>query len=150
MKEPYRSQALLLSRILGGGALLLAGLIKLKGGPLVFQLSIESFKLLPDFAPLPLAYLLPWTEVVFGAALLLGVWSRQAALMVLGIYVAFTLGLASVLLRGISVDCGCFGGLFGESKVSWLSIARNVVFIIATSVNLVFGGGRFTLTRESS
>lgn len=144
------SAGLVLCRLIAGGAFILAGALKLKGGPLVFQMSIEAFKLLPAWATLPLAYLLPWLEIFSGLALVLGVWTRQSALIVTGLYVVFTAGLASVLLRGMDVNCGCFGGLFGESSVSGWSLARNGVFILMSGTCLVLGGGRFALTRDAA
>jgi hypothetical protein len=62
-------------------------------------------------------------EVVLGVTLLIGLWARQGGLLAFGLYTTFTLALASVLIRGMDVDCGCFGGLFGDGTVSWGSIA---------------------------
>jgi len=139
----------LVARLATAGVLLLAGYTKLQGGPTAFALAIESFELVPGRLLLPVAYFLPWFEIVIAAALILGVWARESAALATAMLAAFTLGLASVLVRGLDVDCGCFGGLFGESKVSWASIARNTVFIAIAAVPVWLGGGRFALTRES-
>ncbi|MBI1290003.1 DoxX family membrane protein [bacterium] len=156
--EPLSSQqrgvpvsvALLLCRIVAGGAFILAGALKVKGGPLIFQMSIEGFKLVPAWATMPLAYFLPWLEILTGLALVLGIWTRQSALVVTGLYVVFTVGLASVLVRGLDIDCGCFGGLFGESSVGPMSLVRNGVFIVLSLACLILGGGRFALTADDT
>lgn len=149
---------LLLARIISGGALLLAGAVKLGllGGvaqlptaPLLFALSLQSFKLVPHSLVPVVSYFVPWCEVVAGGMLVLGVWSRQSAAIVTAMLLAFTLALASVLLRDMNVDCGCFGGLFGEAKVTWGSIARNFVLSAFGAVVLVRGGGAIALKPDA-
>lgn len=139
---------LLLCRIVAGGALLLAGILKAGGNPAAFALSIEAFRLLPGFLIGPLAFYLPWFEIIVGAALLLGVWGRQAAFWSLALYAGFTVGLLSVLLRGMDVDCGCFGGLFGSEAVGPLTIGRNLLFMAASLGVVLLGPGRFPLLGE--
>jgi uncharacterized membrane protein YphA (DoxX/SURF4 family) len=147
-REIVRSSLLLLARVVGGGALLVAGVMKLYGDPLAFALSTQSFKLFPDAIIPPMAYFVPSLEIVLGVTLLLGVWGRQSALLAFGLFAAFTLALSSVLLRGLPVDCGCFGDLFGGSNVSWLTILRNSIFLIATGSVALFGTGLFALACE--
>lgn len=148
--KALRESAIVLGRLIAGGSLVLAAIIKLKGDPVAFALSIDSFKLVPRIVHLPMALYLPWFELVVGAALLLGLWGRQAALLATGLYAVFTIALASVLLRGMSVTCGCFGGLFGGDTVTWFSVARNGIFIAAAAVVLVLGSGRFAVGNGES
>lgn len=153
------SLCLLAARIVAGGALLLAGVLKaqlfagladMQRAPLVLALGIESFRILPTWAINPTAHFLPWLEIIIGLTLLAGIWSRQSALLAAATLTLFTLALASVLLRGLDVDCGCFGGLFGESTVTLASILRNLVFIAAAIIVVARGPGRFALTRDDS
>lgn len=139
---------LLLLRCAAAAPLLLAGIIKVQGDPLAFSLAIDSFGIVPKAFHLPLAYYLPWLELLLGIALVLGLWTRQAALGAALLFGAFTLGLAAVLGSGKEVDCGCFGGLFGDSTVSWVSVARNGVFIALALASAFLGGGRFAATTE--
>ena len=147
-KKTWLSIVLLVARVVAGGALVSASLFKMQGGPLPFALAIESFALTPQWAIVPLAYLFPMLEFVLGAALLLGAWTRQAAFLSTLVYIAFTFALASVLLRDMDVDCGCFGGIFGESTVTWFSIFRNTIFIVASAIPVWFGGGRFSIEEK--
>lgn len=146
--HPLASAALLLARIIGGGALLLAASLKLQGDPLAFALSIESFKLLPKALIPAITYFFPVFEVVLGVTLIFGVWARQSALLATGLYVTFTLALASVLIRGLNVDCGCFAGLIGGDTVTWFSVFRNAIFIVATGAVLVLGAGAWSVDRR--
>lgn len=146
--ETRRNLLLFATRFVAAGALLLAGYLKATGNPLAFKLSIDSFKLAPEVLHWPLAYYLPALELLLGMTLLLGLWARASALLAAGLLGAFTLGLASVILRGMKVDCGCFGGLFGEATVGWSSIARNAIFVAAAMATVIFGGGRWAIMSE--
>lgn len=152
-----RNVLLLLARVVAAGSLLLAGATKLgllagagqlTRAPLTFALSIQSFRLLPDGAVPLVAYYLPWLELTLAVPLLLGLWSRQSAALATALLTGFTLALASVLWRGLDVDCGCFGGLFGESTVSTLSLLRNSLFIVAGACVALWGGGALALRPE--
>lgn len=144
--SPGFGESALLStcRLIAGGALVLAGLLKMMS-PTTFMLNISALELVPA-ALIPLtAYLVFWTELIAGALLLYGFWSRPAALVAAGMYAVFTLSLLSVIWRGMPVDCGCFGGMFGSSEVGWTTILRNGIFIAAAGVVVWRGGGGASL-----
>ena len=49
-------------------------------------------------------------EVVIGLCLVLGVMVRVASVVSALLFVAFIIGISSAWARGLSIDCGCFGG----------------------------------------
>jgi uncharacterized membrane protein YphA (DoxX/SURF4 family) len=53
---------------------------------------------------------LPVLEVLVGACLVLGLLTRLIAVVSALMLLAFVIGISSVWARGISIDCGCFGG----------------------------------------
>lgn len=55
------------------------------------------------------ALILPWVELLVGLGLILGILYRGAALLVNGMTVVFIIALASAVVRGLNIDCGCFG-----------------------------------------
>jgi len=57
-----------------------------------------------------LGWVLPAGEVLLAVLLLIGLFTRWAALATALLMVAFIVGIASVWARGYSIDCGCFGG----------------------------------------
>lgn len=137
--------ALLLARLGAGGLFLLAGWIKAQN-PLAFVLAIEGFKLFPEAVIPFFAFTVPVLELLCGAMLVCGFGTREAGFVLLGMTTAFTLAIASVLLRGMKVDCGCFGSMFGEAKpISWLTIGRNLLFLGSFLALTLFGGGRFSI-----
>ncbi|MBS2022080.1 MAG: hypothetical protein JST92_06690, partial [Deltaproteobacteria bacterium] len=94
--------------------------------------------MLPQVAPAmapAMAIALPWVEIVLGLAVAIGplVWRRAAALALSGLLVAFTIAVAQAVVRGINIDCGCFGGDSGP--VTWLTVARDVA-LLAIAVTL--------------
>lgn len=129
-------------RLIAGGALVLAAMFKLRD-PSTFMLSINSFKMVPEALIPYMAYALPWTEMIAGVLLVYGAWSRAAAAIAAGLYALFTLSFVWVLAKGLPVDCGCFGGLFGSETVGAKSILRNLL-LAAAAVAIVWRGGGAT------
>lgn len=103
-------------------------------GPQGFAWTIKAFKLgLPDWAVLASTFTVPWIEIIAGAMLILGIWTRGAALVIGGLLVVFIALLLSVLYRGLNVDCGCFGDLspFCPHKVGWCHIIQDIGMLAA-------------------
>ena len=74
-----------------------------------FAHEIYNYRLLPAAAVNALALVLPWLELLTGAALFFGLWRREAAGM-LGVLLLVFIGALSInLAQKHPVDCGCFG-----------------------------------------
>ena len=73
-------------------------------------LAVRAYQLLPGDSATTVGHLLPVLELVVGACLVLGLLTRGAAVVSALLFVAFIIGIASVWARGITIDCGCFGG----------------------------------------
>lgn len=113
----------ILARIGLGGLFLYAGFAKLRD-PAAFAREIANYQLLPAIAP-HLAATLPMVEIVAALSLLLPAvrWRRAGALLTFGLLATFLVSVTSVVLRGVNVDCGCFGS--GSGPISWWTVARN-------------------------
>jgi uncharacterized membrane protein YphA (DoxX/SURF4 family) len=122
------SYATLLSRIILGGVLLVAGAIKVLD-PGSLAASIRTYELgLPEWFVTLSASSLPYLEVLLGLYLLAGLFTRISAWATNGLMVVFILALLQGALRGLEIDCGCFGsaaGSGGESNL-WLDAARDI------------------------
>lgn len=98
-----------LFRLIVGGVLLVAGALKV-GHPTESARAVQAYQLLPfDMAKL-VGYGLPLAEIIVGVLLILGLLTRGAAVIATLMMVAFVIGIASAWARGLSIDCGCFGG----------------------------------------
>jgi len=114
-----------------GSLFVLAGILKLRDGG-QFAVEIANYQLLPQLAPY-LAITLPATEIVAGLALVVPGWRRAGALVLVGLLLAFTVAVTAVKVRGINIDCGCFGGDSGP--ITWWTVARDV-FLLKLAVLL--------------
>ncbi|MGD8534780.1 MAG: MauE/DoxX family redox-associated membrane protein [Candidatus Aminicenantes bacterium] len=101
---------LLLFRLVVGGVFIWAGLSKIFD-PLDFAQNIANYRIFSQSVSLFLALIIPWIEVICGLLLLLGIFRESASFILSGSLVVF-LGLIIVtLIRGLDIDCGCFGSL---------------------------------------
>lgn len=99
----------LVARLVLGVVLVVSGYLKV-GSLESSAEAVRAFKVLPyDLANL-VGYVLPVLELAIGALLVLGLFTRIAGIAGALLMVAFLIGIVSVWVRGISIDCGCFGG----------------------------------------
>ena len=99
----------LLARLILGIVLIVAGGLKVTS-PLVSARAVRAFQILPyDFAGY-VGYALPVVEILIGLLLVAGLFTRLSASVGGLLMVAFIIGISSAWARGLSIDCGCFGG----------------------------------------
>ena len=101
--------ATLAARILLGVVLLLAGYLKAKS-PAQAQMAVRAYKLLPISIANIFGISLPWLEIGAGILLILGIAVRYAALFGGLLMLLFVGAISQAWARGLSIDCGCFGG----------------------------------------
>jgi uncharacterized membrane protein YphA (DoxX/SURF4 family) len=135
---------LLLLRLVIGGAFLYAGYLKVRDG-VAFADSIASFKILPPAGINLLAMGLPPLEMILGVMLVTGWRVRVASLGVLVLSIIFAFALGQALMRGLQVDCGCFGSGKPSTLKTFLGLGRDVLLIAASSWLWVRGDERSTL-----
>src|SRR4029079_10722390 len=70
----------------------------------------QAHRLLPYDLTHVVGYGLPLLEILVGVLLVLGLFTRPAAVVGGVLMVVFIAGIVSVWVRGLSIDCGCFGG----------------------------------------
>ena len=123
------SYATLVSRLVLGGVFLVAGATKISD-PGGLAASIRSYGLpLPEWFVSLSAHALPYLEVVLGLYLLAGLFQKVFAWATTGLTLLFLLALLQGALRGLEVDCGCFGSSAGETSL-WLAAARDVGLLL--------------------
>ena len=99
----------LLARLTLGGVIFVAGALKVTT-PYKSAAAMRAYELLPISIANFFGYALPWFEVGLGALLILGVATRLSAFFAGSLMIVFILAIASAWARGLSIDCGCFGG----------------------------------------
>jgi putative oxidoreductase len=119
-------------RIALAGLFILAGVLKLLD-PAEFAVEISRYQLIPWWCCALLALLLPWLEICMGIALLTRWFLRGALVWVTVLLIVFSLALLSAMLRGLSIDCGCFGRVWHSTGTFW-PLVRNLVLLGMTVV----------------
>jgi uncharacterized membrane protein YphA (DoxX/SURF4 family) len=88
---------------------LVSGLLK-AADPDQTYVAVRAYDVLPDAGVEVVAALLPWVELALGVLLLAGVGTRLVAALSAVLLVVFVAGVTQAWTRGLSIDCGCFGG----------------------------------------
>ncbi|MBZ5608544.1 MAG: DoxX family membrane protein [Acidobacteriia bacterium] len=101
--------ALLSLRLALAAVFLYAAYTKLRQPWLLFAMSIDSYQILPEWAVLALGRTLPWLEAVVGALLITGMFLRYVAAGATALLAAFFAMMLRAFLKGMGIDCGCFG-----------------------------------------
>ena len=114
---------ILVLRVAVGGIFAAAGGLKI-GHFDVLASEIAGFEILPHAFIAPLALLLPFVEVLLGAYLILGLFTRIAAVFASLQMFVFSAAIASAVVRGLHASCGCFGPS-DTSTTSWPEVARD-------------------------
>jgi len=109
----------LAARLFLGYTFITAGLDKLPHESTT-QEAVFGYQLLPGSWLHAYAATLPAVELVLGIALVLGIFTRSVAvLLALGLC-SFLMGISSAWQRGLSIDCGCFGGAGSTTNPHYL------------------------------
>jgi uncharacterized membrane protein YphA (DoxX/SURF4 family) len=104
-----------LARLVVGGVWIVAGLLKIPD-PTENVRAVRAYQLLPESIVPTLGHALPVLEILVGACLVLGLLTRASGAVSGLLLVAFIVGIASAWARGLSIDCGCFGGGGGPAQ----------------------------------
>ena len=139
----------LLSRLILGGVLIVAGALKI-GNLQKSAMSVRAYEMLPIWLANFFGYALPWVEIGIGALLILGVAVRILGALGALIMLGFIIAIAQAWARGLSIDCGCFGGggTIDPEDTKYLSTILRDIGFLALGVFLYFyPKGRFALDK---
>ena len=133
MKSPFSNTlVILLVRIFLGGLFVTASLDKITD-PQAFANSILQYKVVGSTLAMCTATILPSLELLCGLSLIIGLYPRGCALLITIMLVGFTILVASALLRGLDISCGCFTQDPNVSKIGYQKILENCGLIILST-----------------
>jgi putative oxidoreductase len=119
-----------LGRVIVAGVFMFAGAQKLLD-PAAFAQDIANYQAFPWWTWNLAAAVVPMVEILAGLAVLIG-FKRRAGTIVLGSLTVAFLGLIlSVIVRGIDLNCGCFGDAAESSAVGWPLVFRDLGLLVA-------------------
>jgi uncharacterized membrane protein YphA (DoxX/SURF4 family) len=135
----------LVLRVFLGAVFVFSALDKV-ADPEKFAIAVRGYKMLPVPVTNMFALVLAWAEMLSGIMLVLGLFTRKAAAAVLLLLVMFIVAIASTMVRGMVVDCGCFSNE-GGSKTGFLLVLRNLFLTAACLIVMRFDNGFLALPR---
>jgi len=125
---------LLVLRVIVGGVFIWAGILKILD-PLEFTQGIANYRVFPQFISFSLALVLPWLEVICGFFIIAGIFRKASAFLVSCLLAGFLVLVFSAILRGLDIDCGCFGSL--SRKADYKLILIDSLLLLFT-LNIFF------------
>jgi uncharacterized membrane protein YphA (DoxX/SURF4 family) len=72
--------------------------------------AVRAYQVLPSGLVPPVAYAMPFVELAFGGLVLFGIGTRAMGLLSGLLLLVYIAGVAQSWVRGLHIDCGCFGG----------------------------------------
>lgn len=136
--KPVKRTIILGLRLAAAAAFSYAGWSKLQS-PQAFADSIATFQLLPDRLINLLALGLPLFELAVGLLLFVGWQVRTAAFSGVVATLVFLLAMGSALLRGLPVECGCFGEVHSSlAPTPRLLLAMGRDLLLTAAVGIVY------------
>lgn len=113
------------------------------------QRAVAAYQILPFDLAKVIGAALPFVELMIALLLLAGLATRVAAGASGLLLAVFIAGISSAWARGLSIDCGCFGGdgslAAGQSPTYGLEVARDVALLILAVFLVVYPRTRLSL-----
>ena len=136
------------ARLVLGGVLIVAGALKI-GAPALSVQAVRAYQLLPEPVVTVVGYGLPVAEIIIGLLLVIGFFTRIAAVAAGLLMLAFVIGIASAWARGLRIDCGCFGGggelAPGEDPGYLWELLRDFGLVLCAAWIAIKPPGRFAM-----
>jgi uncharacterized membrane protein YphA (DoxX/SURF4 family) len=111
---------------------LVSGAIK-AADPDQTYIAVRAYDVLPTDVVSVVATVLPWLELALGVLLLVGLGTRAVAVLSALVLVVFVAGVVQAWARGLSIDCGCFGGggqVAPDATAYGTEVLRDVGFLL--------------------
>lgn len=108
--------------------------------------NVQAYNVLPEPLAQAYGYVLPFAELGLGLLLVLGLFTRLAALGGAALLGSFIVAIGMNLARGDHPECGCFS-VAGGSALDWTTLARDVVLLAGMALPFFDRGSRFSLDR---
>ena len=89
---------------------------------------IADYQVLPYWIVNFVTIVLPWTELICGLLLVLGIQVRSSVLIIIGLLALFIITILINLFRGSAIDCGCFNNI--EEPLNWGTLIRDLIWLL--------------------
>jgi len=108
--------------------------------PAEFAKLVYGYSLFPYETINLIAITSPFIELISGISLITGIYTRSAALIIIGMLIAFIIVMSINLIRGHEFDCGCFSLEANPTTNSARYIlGRNIILLIFGAYIFMYG-----------
>lgn len=118
-----------LLRVFLGVVFIFASIDKISD-PDSFAGSVGSYRIVSGTPALLIATVLPWIELLCGLGLLLGIFIRGSALLIVIMLAAFSVLVVSALWRGLDISCGCFTQDPAAGRIGMYKVGENLLLLV--------------------
>ncbi len=116
--------------------------------PAQFARIMYNYHLLPGALINIFALALPWTEIICGILLILGVYKEGSIILINLMVLVFIVAIGINLFRGINLECGCFS-VSSKAKESAISLLiRDFGLLALTIYAFLNRSSRFQLMKS--
>ena len=137
-----RKEIALLLRLVLGVVFVWASIHKVQHPELLAATS-RSYEIIPVSLSNLFALFLAWSELFAGVFLIVGVFTRQAALVVTLLLAMFIIAIIATLVRGMVIDCGCFDEK--GHPVDFVVLGRNFLLMLVAVLVYRYDRGYLSL-----
>jgi uncharacterized membrane protein YphA (DoxX/SURF4 family) len=136
------------------GRLVLAGVWLAAGASKITDLdesvrAVRAYRILPELGAQLAGAGLPAVELLLGVLLLVGAGVRVCALVSAALMVVYLVAITSAWLRGLHIDCGCFGGggdlAAGARPGYGWELTRDAALLVVAALLARWPTGRFAV-----
>jgi putative oxidoreductase len=121
----------LVARLVLGSIFIYASYHKILA-PDEFAKIVYGYDLFPSETINLIAIIIPFIELISGIALIIGIYTRSAAIIIIGMLAAFVIAISINIIRGHEFDCGCFSSDTSQAVNSaWQTLGRDMIFMMA-------------------
>lgn len=120
----YSGVVSLIARVILGLIFVYASIEKITY-PEPFAQNIIAYEILPQPLVNIAAIWMPWLEMFCGLLLIAGIWVRASAAILSMLLTLFIIAIASALIRGLDISCGCFEVGDSEAMIGWRRVIED-------------------------
>ena len=98
--------------------------------PAQFAVVIENYRMFPYWGIKIAAVIVPWTELVCGLFLIIGLRTQAAAAIIILLFIVFNVIIGANTMIGSTFSFGCYDTV-GE-PIGWRKVGKNFIWMLLT------------------
>ncbi|OGU59249.1 MAG: hypothetical protein A2X64_01785 [Ignavibacteria bacterium GWF2_33_9] len=134
----------LFCRILIGTFFIVVGVSKIGNGA-EFAKEIGNYAIIPEQFLNLASIAFAWSETILGLFFIFGIEVKATGIAIFVFLLLFTTAIGIAILRGLSIECGCYSNLASQ-QVGIPKILENVVTMLLTLIVVFTNNIKFTLS----